>query len=274
MKKTWLSLSLMSILLAAGCSAAKETNGQTSPSPTPTSPPVAITTAQEAETIFLQKTDLDGDGKLETISLLSSDKRENQHLPYAKQTIRIEKEGSKQDIEVKNEPMGTPIDLSVTDLTGDGKKELAYRMNLGGTGKGIVKLFLYTLDANGNYQEMAVKTKHDPDFRLKLLDNRDYELSDPELNKVWTLKMDEEKIKQTGNPNMSGDKLTIDPPYEWNWTDIDQDGKTELLSKRAVWVKSHPNMLFAMQTVYKWDGQAFVSQSYTIHTEPGVQVVN
>jgi hypothetical protein len=271
MNKTWLSLSLLSILLAAGCSISSKPNGQSSPPPAPA--PTPVTTTPAAEMIFLQKTDLNGDGKLETVSLTGSDKSDpKQAMSFAKQTIQIEKEGSQQTIEIESEPMGTPMDLTAVDLTGDSKKELVYRMSMGNS-KGTVKLYLYTSDADGTYKEMVVKSKHDPDFRLKLLDNRNYELTDPDLGKVWMLKMEEEKIKQTGNPNMTGDKLTIGQPYEWSWTDADQDGHLDLLSKRAVWIKTDTNRLFTIQTIFKWDGQAWISQSYTVQPEPNVQIL-
>lgn len=269
MNKTRLSLSLLLILAATGCSIA-EPNGQSSPQPAPA--PAPVTTTPAAETIFLQKTDLNGDGKLETISLTGSDPRDpKQAMSFAKQTIQIEKEGSQQAIGIESEPMGTPMDLTAVDLTGDGKKELVYRMGME-TPSGTVKIYLFAPDADGTYKEMAVKPKHDPDFRLRLLDNRNYELTDPDVGKAWTLKMEEEKIKQTGNPNMSGDKLTIGQPYEWNWTDADQDGHLDLLSKRAVWMKTETNQLFTIQTIFKWDGQAWTSQSYTIQPEPNVQI--
>lgn len=222
----------------------------------------------------MQKVDLDGDGKTETVSLLGQGKQESTTpVSFTKQVIRIEKDGNQQDIELKKDQIGMLVDISVNDVTGDGKKEIACQMRTGNEGKGTAEMSILTPGADGKYQEMSITKGRNPEFRIKLLNNDNYEVDEPVTNRYWTLQLDEDKIKQTGNPNMTANKLGIDSEYEWSLTDTDNDGKVELSSKRPAWFSAKSNSLLSIQTVYKWDGQTWKASTTSVSPEKGVQIL-
>ncbi|MFC4770329.1 hypothetical protein [Effusibacillus consociatus] len=273
MRKSLLSLSLITVLLA-GCSDKTVENTPATSSAPSDSPPVSVQKQADSEVIFLEKKDLTGDGKLETVSLRGLDKENSNQTAFKRLQIRVEGEGWNQEALIESESPVKPLDLAILDLTADGHKEIAVKTDRGSTGKGIVQLTLFTVSADRKLEEMKFDNSRNPEFRLRLLNTNQYELLDPLLNKAWKLQLEEEKVAATGNPGMSGQRPEIDLPYEWNWTDADNDGKIDLISRRAVWIASHSNMLFDVQTVYKWDGKVWKPQGYTLIPEKGVKIVN
>lgn len=274
MKKSLLSMSLVTVLMAAGCSDKPAVSPAPMNNPTPNTTTPTVVTQTEGETIYMAKQDLDGDGKAETVSLLGFDKQDSNQLAVKKIKVRIEGDGWNQEAESVYDSHVKPIDLAIVDLTADGRKEIALKMDRGGTGKGNVELTLFTLLQDKKLEEMKIDNNRAPEFKLRLVNGNKYELTDPLTGRYWILQTDEEHTAATGNPNMSGQKPQADPAHEWNWTDADNDGKMELVSKQAVWMAAHANILFDVQTTYKWDGTTWKPQGYTILPSQGVKIVN
>jgi len=226
-------------------------------------------TAPGEEWLDTHWTDLDGDGARETVYLLGN--RSLPELPVPdRKSLLVGESGLRIDVPDQGGYYGTS--LCLRDLTGDGRPELLFFENIGGSGA-IVNLNVYSL--RGERLQTLFRAEDHCDIpgmhREYLGDDRVRAAIDP-LGLVWEYEvaysnyrnnpeLTEEEIKESYGTNW------LDPFSDYDIEDTNGDGLPEIIGRQRMCGIAHVDIIGFLEQVFRWDGRMFVRDEVRLYQE-------
>jgi len=214
--------------------------------------------------ILSKQTDLDADGKADTVAVVGTEKNEDRFYTKGYLGIFNHEGKSVQSIDLSSDALNFPVQLAILDLTGDKKLDILLESDLRSNGgRGAHQLNIYEQQNAAKF--VAAPVQYPTDWSSKLALDYDkagkaWLLTSKVDTRAWTVQLKGEQWKDYDPTTWMKKPYypTVDHLYEVDLTD------SVLKTKHYLWAGSHVNGIVGVQNTFKYQDGKFVLDKFDL----------